>query len=211
MHDLVIIGCGGFGRESADVVDAINRSAPTWNLLGFVDDDPSAENVARVRRRGAALLGGLEAFSSRGRGVHYAIGIGDAPTRERVASVAEAAGMVPATLVHPWAAIGADADIGEGVVVCAYAQIGSDVSIGRHVHLDRASQIGHDCAVEDFVTVHPAAVVSGGCVLGPGAELGTGSTILPGTAVGAHAVVGAAACVVKDVPPGVTVKGVPAG
>ena len=42
---IVIIGCGGFGREVHDIVDAINSSSTTWNLLGYVDDDPSAANV----------------------------------------------------------------------------------------------------------------------------------------------------------------------
>lgn len=210
MPDLVIIGAGGFGRESADVVDAINAAAPTWSFIGFVDDSPSLENAARVRRRGAALLGSLDSVAATRPGVHFAVGIADALIRRKVAEAAEAAGMTPATLIHPSAAIGANADIGEGVVVSAYAQVGSDVSIGRHVHLDRASQIGHDSVVEDFATVHPAAVVSGGCFLGHGVELGTNCTLLPGVAIGARAVVGAAACVVRDVPPGATVKGVPA-
>ena len=42
MERLVIVGCGGFGREVADVVDAINEIAPTFELLGFADDAPSA-------------------------------------------------------------------------------------------------------------------------------------------------------------------------
>jgi hypothetical protein len=30
---LVIIGCGHFGREVHDVVDAINEVEPTWEVL----------------------------------------------------------------------------------------------------------------------------------------------------------------------------------
>jgi sugar O-acyltransferase (sialic acid O-acetyltransferase NeuD family) len=210
MRDLVIIGCGGFGRESADVVDAINEAAPTWNLVGFVDDSPSDENAARVHRRGRALLGSLESVAATRQGLHFSVGIADAAIRRTVAEAAEAAGLTPATLIHPRAVIGASTDIGVGAVVCACAQVGPDVTIGRHVHLDRASQIGHDSVIEDFATVHPAAVVSGGCRVGHDVELGTNCTVLPGVVIGARAVVGAAACVVHDVPPTSTVKGVPA-
>ena len=42
MKNLVIIGAGDFGREVSWVVERINAQTPTWNLLGFVDDSPSA-------------------------------------------------------------------------------------------------------------------------------------------------------------------------
>ena len=38
MRDLVIVGAGGHGRETLDIVEAINADALTWNFLGFVDD-----------------------------------------------------------------------------------------------------------------------------------------------------------------------------
>lgn len=211
MRDLVIVGCGGFGREVADIVDAVNRVAPTWNLLGFVDDDPSAVNVDRVVRRGSAVLGPVAAVGAvAGPGVDFVVGIGHARVREQVADALESAGLVPAVLVHPWAGIGASVELGAGTVVAAHVSVGSDVTVGRHVHLDRGSQVGHDSVVEDFATVHPAAVVSGSCHVAARAELGTSCTLLPGITVHADAVVGAAACVTRDVPPGAVVRGVPA-
>ena len=38
MHDLVIYGAGGLGREIAEVVRRINEQHYVWNFLGFVDD-----------------------------------------------------------------------------------------------------------------------------------------------------------------------------
>src|SRR5690242_3198562 len=38
---LLLVGTGGLGREAAEAVRAINAVRPTWNLLGFLDDDPS--------------------------------------------------------------------------------------------------------------------------------------------------------------------------
>lgn len=209
MRDLVIIGCGGFGREVADVVDSINRVNPTWNLIGFIDDTPNPKNIERVEQRGSTVVGSIDRARLDAR-PHYVVGVGDSTTREHLAARAERRNWVPATLVHPTAAVGADVVLGPGVVVCAHVAVGSDVSIGRHVHLDRAVQVGHDSALGDFVTVHPAAVISGTCDIQPHVELGTNCTLLPGIEIGAGATVGAAACVVRNVAEGQTVKGVPA-
>ncbi|MGJ9421481.1 hypothetical protein [Aeromicrobium sp. CF3.5] len=209
IKDLVIIGYGGFGREVADVVDAINAVEPTWNLLGFVDDAPSPENVARVERRGSKVIGTID-NAPLGSRPHYVVGVGNASARARLAARAERQGWIPATLVHPTAQLGASLALGPGSIVCANVGVGSDVSIGLHVHLDRGVQVGHDSTLADFVTVHPAAVISGTCDIQTRAELGTNCTLLPGIEIGVGATVGAAACVVGRVAPGTTVKGVPA-
>ena len=38
--DLLVVGAGGFGRETLDVLAAINRVAVTYRVLGVVDDGP---------------------------------------------------------------------------------------------------------------------------------------------------------------------------
>ena len=47
-------------------------------------------------------------------------------------------------------------------------------------------------------------------VLRRGCQVGVGVTILPGVEIGEEAIVGAGAVVVRDVPAGAVVKGVPA-
>ena len=39
MNKLYIIGAGGFGREVAWLVERINEINPTWELMGFIDDN----------------------------------------------------------------------------------------------------------------------------------------------------------------------------
>lgn len=43
MKDIVIIGAGGFGREVVELIDDINLRNPTWNIIGFVDDNPKMQ------------------------------------------------------------------------------------------------------------------------------------------------------------------------
>lgn len=44
MNDLIIIGAGGFGICTASIVERINAVHPTWNLLGFLDDNKDLQN-----------------------------------------------------------------------------------------------------------------------------------------------------------------------
>ena len=56
----------------------------------------------------------------------------------------------------------------------------------------------------------PGAVLTGRVVVDDFATIGANATVLPSVRVGRSAVIGAGAVVTKDVPNGITVKGVPA-
>ena len=49
----MIIGAGGLGREVFQLVQDINQQEPTWQLLGFLDDD--ADRLAPFEDYGAVL------------------------------------------------------------------------------------------------------------------------------------------------------------
>ncbi|MBV9283634.1 MAG: acetyltransferase, partial [Acidimicrobiia bacterium] len=42
----MLIGAGGFARETAEAVRAVNAVRPTWNLLGFLDDSPGLQGAS---------------------------------------------------------------------------------------------------------------------------------------------------------------------
>ena len=39
--DIVVIGVGGTSRDILDALEAINAAQSTWNILGFLDDNPA--------------------------------------------------------------------------------------------------------------------------------------------------------------------------
>lgn len=209
---IVVVGAGGFGRETLDVIEAINRSAdePLWEVLGVADDSPSPENVERLHDRGYKLVGGIDAGLAQFPGVAYVVGIGSPAARCSISDSCESQGWRPATLVHPSAVIGSESAVAEGSVVCSGVQISTNVLISRHVHLNPGVIVGHDAVLKSFVSANPGAVVSGSAVIDSAALLGANCTVLQGLTVGSGSVVGAAACVTKNVPAGITVVGVPA-
>lgn len=207
MQELVIVGAGGFGRETVDVVRAINDLSPTWHLLGVVDDSPSASNLDRLRALDLPHLGGLDDIPP---GVDVAVAIGSPAVRSRIASRLSERGHACPALVHPTAVIGSEFHHGEGLVVLGGVSIGTNVTLGSHAHLNAHAVIGHDVQCADFVSINPNATVSGECTVGPRTLLGAASTVLQQLAVGADVTVGAAACVTRSVPDGSIVVGLPA-
>ncbi|BFU42446.1 acetyltransferase [Krasilnikovia sp. MM14-A1004] len=206
---IVIIGCGGHGREILGIVTAINEHrGDTWKVLGFVDDKPSDTNLRLLKRLDADYLGPVAALAAMD--ARFVIGIGDPRVRARIAERTAAYGLKAAQLVHPDATVGLDNAFSEGVVLFPGARVTTNVTLGPHVHLNQNATVGHDSVLGDCTQVNPLAAVSGSCSIGPRVLIGTTAAVLQGIAVGSGATVGAGACVVRDVPELTTVKGVPA-
>lgn len=207
MRDLVIVGAGGFGRETIDVVRAINAVTPTWNLAGVVDDSPSAVNLDRLARLGISYLGEVNSIAL---GDFVAVAVGNPDARRRVVeSLFERSVQFP-KLVHPSAVVGSEFRCGEGLIILGGVSIGTNVSLGEHVHLNGHAVLGHDTICHDYVSVNPQATLSGEVTASQHCLVGAGATVLQGLTLGAGCLVGAGAVVVRSVAEGKTVTGVPA-
>ena len=207
---IVIIGCGGFGREVHDIIDAINETGPAWDLVGYLDDSPEEANLTLVEGRGSTVLGGSDWLLAADSDIQYVIGIGTGSVRRELDARLTAVGRRAATLVHPTVTMGRGVSLDHGDILCAGVRVTNNVQLGRHVHVNLNSTIGHDARLDNYVTMNPLVAVSGGVEVGAEAMLGTHSAVLQNLKVGQRSVVGAGSCVVKNVLDDVVVKGVPA-
>lgn len=207
MQDLVIFGCGGFGREVLQIVLDQNAEQPRWRMRGFL---VSPEYPAPSAVHGFPVETGIGAYGDAG-ALAFAVGIGNPAARRKVVAALMASGVREfPPLVHPRAWLGREIRLAEGVIICAGALLTTDIVLGEHSHVNIGATVGHDSVVGPFSTLSPGVHVSGRVTLGEGVEIGTGACLNPGVTIGADTVVGAAAAVVRDIPAGCTAVGVPA-
>jgi sugar O-acyltransferase (sialic acid O-acetyltransferase NeuD family) len=208
--DLVIVGTGGQGREMLDIARAEVADGAKLNLLGFIDDAPSAQSAALVEAQGLPVLGDVQWLCTSGIKAMVLIGIGSGPVRRAVDRRLQAAGFNSPVIRHPSATIGSATTLSPGSCLWAGARLTTNVRVGRHVHVNQNATVGHDTVLADYVTLNPSAAVSGSVSAAEGALVGAGAVVLQGRALGRDTIVGAAACVTRNVRDRETVVGVPA-
>ena len=206
---LVILGTGGSAYDVLDIVDALNRAAPAWQVVGFLDDSRPVGST----HLGLPVLGGI-AGAVKLPADHMFINVigSDRSFRDRPAIVAST--QLPperfATLVHPLASVSLHARLGRGVYVAFDASVAGGVRVGDFAALCPGVIVGHDSLVDEFALLAPGAVVSGCCRIGRASYIGAKAAIRQRVVIGEEALVGMAAVVLQDVAPKLIVAGVPA-
>ena len=204
-REIVVIGTGGHGRETVDIV----RACPNlWTLLGVVGDRPKPNDAIRLERLNTSFLGPLDVLAELS--AQFIIGIGLPEVRRRIDLRVREYDLEAAVLIHPLASIGSDVRLAEGVVLAAGSHLTTNVQLGRHTHLNVNASVSHECVVGDYVTIAPGAVVCGSVSIGDDAYIGAGAVIRQDISIGAGTLIGAGSVVVRDVPAGVVAMGCPA-
>lgn len=204
MTDVVIWGCGGFGREVSMLCGQVGLY-----VRGFLDERPEMKGQPVD---GVPVLGTLDDIAHLRTDVAIiCAGVGDPALKLRFARLtAEAGFRVADPVVHPGVHISPITKLGPGTIVCAGVVMTVNVRIGEHVILNLNSTLGHDVVVGSFVTIAPGVNVSGKVTIDEGAYLGTNCAILEGRRLGAFSMVGGGSFVRTDVPERTLFAGVPA-
>lgn len=183
------------GRTLAGIADAdAAKAGGTVMGVPVIGDDDA---VLRLRPDEVELVNGLGSIGSTAR-------------RTALFTAFCSRGYRFATVVHPAAVVSPHAVLAEGVQVMAGAVIQVGARIGMDTIINTRASVDHDCLIGAHAHLAPAVTLSGGVTVGDEVHVGTGATVIQGIAIGRGSTVGAGSVVVKNVPEGITVYGVPA-
>lgn len=188
---MYLYGASGHGRVIKDIVEANGGC-----VEAFVDDNLSLNDY-----EGKTVYHSADGLDP----MIVSIGVNDARKR-----VADKLNCHFGVAIHPTAVVAPSVKIGEGTVVMAGAVINAGAVIGKHCIINTGASVDHECVLEDFVHIAPHATLCGQVHIGEGTLMGACSCAIPCVTIGSWCTVGAGSSLIKDVPDGVTVVGVPA-
>lgn len=203
MKNLIIIGAGGHGRETAFVAQNAG-----YHIVGFLDDDKSKHGKIISSFKCLGSIDESMKFSNS----FFTIAIGNPKLRKVIYNrLSQLEGMRFAIIIDPSVVmLGKNIKIEEGSVIFPNAFISDHVTIGAHSIINVSSSISHDTSIGNFVTVNPGSTICGTCSIADGVEVGAGSTLIQGMSVGKNTLIGAGAVVTKSLDPNGLYVGVPA-
>jgi sugar O-acyltransferase (sialic acid O-acetyltransferase NeuD family) len=203
---LVIIGAGGFGREMLAWARQSVQFEREWTIKGFIDDNLKALDGKSTP---ATLLGTVQDYAPATDDV-FICAMGIPQVKRRCCELLLARGARFTRLIHRTAVVGDNVEMADGVVLCPFTVVSANNRLGRSVAINLHSSIDHDACVGDWSQVNCHCDLTAAVEIGREVFFGSSVAIIPGVKVGDGAYLGAGSVVLRDVPPGAKVFGVPA-
>lgn len=203
MKALYIIGAGSVGGHLAMNLEAYDAS---YQMAGFLDDDPNKIGTTFCGYPVLAPVSKLLEMEN----AAVVIGIAFPRIKEKVYHLlAPNKTLLFPTFVSPSAWISKGVKIGDGSIIYPGCSINYGTEVGDFVVMNMNCAIGHDCRLGDFSSYAPGVNLGGHTKIGRAVDIGIGATTRQFVQVGDEAVVGGQCMVIRDVPDGQTIVGVP--
>lgn len=205
MKNIIIVGAGGVGRETAWIIEQINIKKETYKILGFIDDN---ESIWNSNINGYKVLGGLDYLLENKMNSKIVVSIADYKIKKYI--VEKLNSYEFETIIHPDVFIHSSNKIGKGTIIYPGTIMTTNITIGNHVIISPKVGIGHDSKIEDYVSILWNVSISGFDYIKEGTFIGSNATIIQGKMIGENTVIGAGAVVINNLEKNVVAIGIPA-
>ena len=206
MYNIIILGAGGMGRETCEVVEDAYINNLDYRIKGFLSDTPNV--LKNFENNYPPLIGTIKDYKIQDND-RFILAIGDVSGRRKVAENILQRGGKFLTLIHPTAKIFRTASLGQGVIVFPFAYVGADAVVGDFCLINSYAGCGHDVKLGAFSEQCPYSALSGGVETGEECFFGVHSVVAPRTKLGDRVVISQGSAVQKAQPDDSLIVGVP--
>lgn len=195
MKDILIIGAGGIGRETAWIIEEINEVKPTWNLLGYIDENSEMHGK---ELNGYKVLGGLEVLEKLEEKPYVVVAIANCSVKKSIVTkLGEKYNF--ATIIYPTVKVSKFIQIGQGTIIYPGVILTVNTKIGNHVLISGNCGIGHDTVIGDYSSVLWGSNFSGYDTVGESCFIGVGTKVIQGINISKENKISAGITVLEDV------------
>lgn len=195
-HPIIIYGFGGFGREIACLIRAINKNNPHWNILGFIDDGVPKGMESLYGR----VLGDVSHLNEITEPTALVIAIASPKIMEDIVQKVTNPAIYYPNIIAP-DVLHFDKDsftIGKGNIITFSCRMSCNIHIGDFNILNGQVSFGHDVSIGNYNVLMPETRISGEASIGNSNFLGVRSLVLQGVKIGHNTRIGAASVVMRN-------------
>ena len=208
MNNIAIYGAGGFGREVACIINAINQVKPTWRLIGYFDDGrPIGTNNYYGN-----VIGNLESLNDYPEKLAVVMAIASPKTLEYLTQKMTRSNIYFPNIFAPNVLFFDETSIewGYGNVLGFGVRISCGVKFCNFNLLNGCVSIGHDVTIGNYNVIQPDTRISGETVIGDSNFFGIRSSVLQRLNIGNNTRIGAGSVVMRNTKDGKLYFGNPA-
>lgn len=196
MKKIAIYGAGGFGREVACMINAINEASLEWDLIGYFDD---GQEQGAANRYGK-VLGGIAELNAWEEELNVVFSIASPLVLKKLVAQIENKNIIFPNLYAPNVLFldKETLNIGKGNLFFFGCRISCDVTIGDFNLLNSQASLGHDASLGSCNVLGPMVRVSGNTSVGNTNFFGVQAIILQGLKIGDNTKIGANSVVIRN-------------
>ena len=209
MQNIAIYGAGGFGREIACLITAINKVEHRWNIIGFFDDNSSLKDTSN---KYGEILGGIDILNSWEEPLAIVMAIGNPVVLSSVVGKINNPNIKFPNIIAPDVLFLDQTDFvsGQGNLISFKCTISCHVRLGNFNLFNIDTLIGHDSSIGDFNVFSPSVHISGEVKIGNLNFFGVSSVVLQQKKIGNNTVVATNSVIMRNTVDNTTYIGNPA-
>ena len=201
MKTLCIYGCGGMGREIADLAFRMNR----WEEIIFVDDNIESRIVDEI-----SVFTLEQILNFRKSNLEFIVAAGEPSSRKFLYEKLEQHKLKYISIIDPGVTLSRFSSVKDGTIIHTGAIFTVNVYIGKGCLINKHVVIGHDVNIGEYTVISPNVTIGGNVNISSNCYLGSGAIIRNGINIGENSIIGMGSVVLKDVEPNFVVAGNPA-